>query len=261
MDFEGFRKVLRRLLDMTPEQMVEGGVMDHGTEVDGPLVPEWNWFRDAPVAWLLHSENAHKVWPLIASAPGLAAGETIRGPNWSMTGPFTFGGTGKLDSTSAIDPYVFVPGEYVTRDGRKAVVLCDDAPGGRPLIGYVDYDDASQPYAWAADGLSYMRNVITGHDLVAPETEPEQVVRWATLYPSGTVHIAERPGPAPDSVARARVVLTPGRFADENTPSEWDQAIDACIKRLEHWPTPITADQYIKSECIGILSDMKRDGK
>ena len=31
----------------------------------------------------------------------------------------------------------YTVGRYTTRDGRTAVVLCDDAPGITPLIGYV----------------------------------------------------------------------------------------------------------------------------
>lgn len=40
-----------------------------------------------------------------------------------------------------------------TRDGRKVRILCTDAPGPYPVIGYVEYRDRwSDPHAWDRHG-------------------------------------------------------------------------------------------------------------
>lgn len=51
----------------------------------------------------------------------------------------------------------FKPGKYTCADGVAAVILCDDAPGDCPLVGYRIHDaSATQqqaiPTSWESDG-------------------------------------------------------------------------------------------------------------
>lgn len=62
--------------------------------------------------------------------------------------------------------FKFTPGTYLTRDGRKAVVLCDDAPGAYPLKGYIRCGDGG----WAADWTCGGRHVRDTADLMPPVT-------------------------------------------------------------------------------------------
>jgi hypothetical protein len=76
----------------------------------------------------------------------------------------------------------YTVGRYTTRDGRTAVVLCDDAPGITPLIGYVivHYKHSgvafvcSHSMAWNDDGQVVGGDNPMGFDLIGPEGfEPE----------------------------------------------------------------------------------------
>lgn len=134
--------------------------------------------------------------------------------------------------------YKFTPGEYKTVKGRDAVVLCDDAPGEWPLKGYVTREGGSFEASWRADGISTRE----GFDLVAPVTEPEQVVRWLHIWEGGHVTTDGTPYGAgyrlfgDKLIARTRVVLAPGVFEDENTPDPytrgWNEALEAADKEL-----------------------------
>lgn len=127
--------------------------------------------------------------------------------------------------------HIFKPGRYKTRDGREAVVLCDDAPGDWPLIGYIVARGEAAHCSWTASGLA-TKWPGSPSDLIPPA--PEQVVRFVSLYADGYTGLrydatcAHSHG---NAIASARVVLTPGVFEDENTPSEydrgWNDAIDA----------------------------------
>lgn len=49
---------------------------------------------------------------------------------------------------------MFKPGRYKTRDGRDAVVLCNDAPGSEPLVGYVFLGgEKVSARSWSAEGV------------------------------------------------------------------------------------------------------------
>lgn len=139
--------------------------------------------------------------------------------------------------------YKFTPGEYLTRDGRKAVVLCDDAPGNHPIIGYIMDGKNAMAREWMQDGRFCANVSATARrdDLIAPVTEPEQVVRLVTLYPDNltrTTPKVEVGSPLGNPIARTRVVLTPGVFEDENTPSEydrgWNEALEAARVQFAH---------------------------
>jgi hypothetical protein len=49
------------------------------------------------------------------------------------------------------------PGTYKTRDGTTAVVLVTNAPGGYPLVGYVEPANSTYilPTMWTAAGTFY----------------------------------------------------------------------------------------------------------
>lgn len=140
--------------------------------------------------------------------------------------------------------HVFTKGEYTTRDGRKAVVLCDDAPGSWPLVGYVTALGVnSAPASWRPTGEHDGPPRQNPSDLMPPKpAEPEQVVRWMYLWNNGQVTFQEGDvGPLMAGfnsggiimTARTRVVLTPGKFDDENTPDPytqgWNEALTAAL--------------------------------
>lgn len=128
----------------------------------------------------------------------------------------------------------FKPGKYKTRDGRDAVVLCDDAPGIAPLVGYVvqpDGEDCSSRN-WTRSGrISYREQ---GLDLMPPE--PEQVVTWCVLWKDGSFGLKESPYETGINMADAcvRVVLKPGQFDDETDPytKGWNDAIEAASNEM-----------------------------
>lgn len=43
-------------------------------------------------------------------------------------------------------------GYWETRDGRKARVLCTDAPGDYPIVGYIVSGGKADPWLWFPDG-------------------------------------------------------------------------------------------------------------
>jgi len=78
------------------------------------------------------------------------------------------------------------PGEYITRGGRTVRVLCIDAPGKFPVIGYVHAVDTAAteqeyPYliSWRENG-SYALTDIHDYDLVA--AKPVTHVLWFNVY-------------------------------------------------------------------------------
>lgn len=71
---------------------------------------------------------------------------------------------------------MIIPGKYRTRDGRTAVVLCTDAPGHYPNVGYVitkreNQAAISSPDAWTTDGYCTTSGTLTNKDLIEPITE------------------------------------------------------------------------------------------
>lgn len=121
-------------------------------------------------------------------------------------------------------PFIFTPGECITRDGDKVVLLITDAPGKQPLIGHTHSGMAVQ---WCANGKFMADGSESCLDLMPPVSAPERVVRWVTLERDGRVTLTSGTGWLDGVVCRRRVILTPGQYDTEDTPSEWDQAIDA----------------------------------
>ena len=62
------------------------------------------------------------------------------------------------------------PGKYITRSNHVAVILCNDAPGNWPIIGYVILPDEDyvEPLFWKPDGsASGAYDLDADDDLVA----------------------------------------------------------------------------------------------
>jgi hypothetical protein len=136
--------------------------------------------------------------------------------------------------------FKFVPGNYLTRDGRKAVVLCDDAPGHWPLIGYIRTRSNSDylTWEWLANGKRHDRGDTGPEDLIPPVQEQGEVVRWVTLWKDGDITVTEQPPVSGQrhvlAEARTRVVLTPGRFDIEDSPSEYDRGWNEALDKAAH---------------------------
>jgi hypothetical protein len=86
------------------------------------------------------------------------------------------------------------PGYYRTRDGRKARVLCTDAPGRYPVIGYVEEGSSILCEAWSASGEMVVGAKVGG-DLLAPWTQPKTVTvtPWAFMLGDGSIFLGQAP--------------------------------------------------------------------
>ena len=70
--------------------------------------------------------------------------------------------------------------KYRTRDGQTAHILTVDAPGEKPVIGYViDSEGYTNPWIWSAGG-GFLGVGKSGLDLIAELREKE--VGWINLY-------------------------------------------------------------------------------
>lgn len=60
-----------------------------------------------------------------------------------------------------------------TRDGRRVIIVCGNAPGEQPLVGLRSGDGF--PASWDSDG-SYFRGGKSGSDLISPPTKQTALV-------------------------------------------------------------------------------------
>jgi len=172
-------------------------------------------------------------------------------------------------------PYTFTPGEYLTRDGHKAVVLCTDAPGEFPLKGYVVTGvNASWRQGWGSGGDS---SETTLYDLMPPApAAPEAVVRWvATLDQassdmvgfSGCMRktlpslISELKAAGCTATSIRRVEFPPGQYDTEDTPSERNQTIDAAIEALRSSDYFARLNVWMQESLEGALLALKQGGR
>jgi len=120
----------------------------------------------------------------------------------------------------------FKPGEYLTRDGRKARVYATDGSPEYPIHGAIlvmqssDDEGGWHSESWQAKG-AYIENEENGRDLMQPKRE-----MWVNVYPSTTAEacvtsswptkeIADQmacTAPRIGRIARVRVEYTEGQF-------------------------------------------------
>ena len=76
--------------------------------------------------------------------------------------------------------FKFVPGEYKTRDGRRAVVLSDQYPRqyGEALTGVIAYEERWEGASWFANGRYHNLSRPHDYDLMPPCQE-----LWVNVYP------------------------------------------------------------------------------
>lgn len=78
------------------------------------------------------------------------------------------------------------PGYWRTVNNRKARVLCTDAPGNYPVIGYIENAvGGSAPCSWNLGGLNCI-NDYTPNDLTEPWDEPKRVPCGPEDFPPGS---------------------------------------------------------------------------
>ncbi len=102
-----------------------------------------------------------------------------------------------------------------TRDGRKVVIYCTDAPGDFPVHGRID--GMEDPDTWRLDG-AFICGASSSLDLInAPE--PKRVA-WVNLYPDqyGGAYKTKAEADefcAHNRIACVRVEWSPGQFDEE----------------------------------------------
>ena len=78
---------------------------------------------------------------------------------------------------------------YQTLDGQPVRILCVDAPGDYPVIGYID-DGVSDPEAWTASGKYFSdSNSPSPEDLVEVR-EKRRLNGWINVFSDGVGEIA-----------------------------------------------------------------------
>ncbi len=71
--------------------------------------------------------------------------------------------------------------KYQTRDGRPVRILCIDAPGEEPIVGYLVYaDETSMACSWNLDGTFSRSASKSRLDLCNAKTKREG---WVNIYP------------------------------------------------------------------------------
>lgn len=130
----------------------------------------------------------------------------------------------------------FKPGDTAILDGREVTVIGVTSDGR---------------YAWERDGggaCGFARDLLPS----APP-EPETVVAWVNLFRYGkrtvavgyeSLNAAVIGSIGNNTIARARVVLTPGVFEDENTPSEFDRGWNAALEPAIEWLRNYKTDEF-----------------
>lgn len=68
-------------------------------------------------------------------------------------------------------------GTYRTRGGRQAVVLCNDAPGMWPVVGYIKGADHAHPRAWQDDGRAFYTIEHADDLIVAPPSPTVTIIQ------------------------------------------------------------------------------------
>ena len=80
-------------------------------------------------------------------------------------------------------PPTTFPAEYVTRDGKKAVIVARTPAEDYPLIGWMEVENGKSFNAfWADNGVFYTDGRESGRDLFDIVPAPQKQVRWANDY-------------------------------------------------------------------------------
>ncbi len=71
--------------------------------------------------------------------------------------------------------------KYQTMGGRPVRILCIDAPGENPIVGYLLYDDGdSMACSWMSDGTFTKRELENRLNLCNAKTKRDG---WVNIYP------------------------------------------------------------------------------
>jgi hypothetical protein len=73
--------------------------------------------------------------------------------------------------------------EYVTRDGRKARVLCVDRKEQHPVLALIDSDGRESAACYRADGFYYTNGTPSDLDLLPA---PKRYEGWVNVYHGGS---------------------------------------------------------------------------
>lgn len=106
-------------------------------------------------------------------------------------------------------------GHYQTRDGRPVVILCLDAPGSDPVVGYTTCSELTfegipfiNPTAWSFDGKWAGDDDDTGSDLIPVPRKPREV--WVSnedLSTEAGVRVASVSDPGIEGFVHFREVM------------------------------------------------------
>lgn len=101
-------------------------------------------------------------------------------------------------------------GYWKTRDGRKARVLCTDAPGLYLVVGYIFIDSLAdhEEFKWAAGGSANACRSPSPSDLLGPWVEPKTAARdiWVWLWCNGNTTVAPYGSPRDPAIIGAKKV-------------------------------------------------------
>ena len=79
-----------------------------------------------------------------------------------------------------LDEYLKNPSrKVVTRDGRKARILCTDAKGDFPIVALVEENDGEYSVSCTKDGRYYLNEIDDKNDLFFA---PEKHEGWVNIY-------------------------------------------------------------------------------
>lgn len=105
------------------------------------------------------------------SSPSEAEANFLRWDHKGVYGDIVAYRVTKEASSPNPEPFTITePGEYVTRDGRKVVVVAVNLRGECPVLGYTAEDNWDNACTWGADGRAYN----------PPSEHPRDIVdRWS----------------------------------------------------------------------------------
>ena len=83
-----------------------------------------------------------------------------------------------------LDAYLANPSrKVVTRDGRKARILCTDAKGDYPIVALVEENDGEYSVSCTKDGRYYLNEINDKNDLFFAPVKREG---WVNIYKAAT---------------------------------------------------------------------------